>query len=429
MKHPLACALALALATGPACLDGARRRAAADPSTRRAEPRLHTRSSPTARCRCSTPPSTRSRTRTSRPAFDAGMKEQLRRNRGASPTTRTRRPSTTPSSRSRRPAARCRASPTVFFNLLGADTNDAREKIDDEYAPKLRRAPRRDRARTPSCSRASRRCTTAAPRSASTREQHAPGRALPHRLRARRRQPERRRQGQAQGRSTRELADAAARSSTRTAEAEAQRRPRSWSTRAPNSPACPTTQIDAAAEAAKAAQARRQVRPRAAQHHRPAAAAQLENRALREKLHRGVARPRQPRQRVRQRPRSSRRSRSCAPKRAKLLGYPNHAAYVLEDETAKTAAGRQQACSAELAPAGGRQRAPRSGRPAGDHRRGTDGQGPADFKLEPWDWAYYAEKVRKEKFAFDENAAQARTSNSTTCWRTACSTPPTSSTA
>ncbi len=49
---------------------------------------------------------------------------------------------------------------TVFFNLIGADTNDAREKLQSRVC---RRSCRRTATRscsTPSCSRASRRCTT-----------------------------------------------------------------------------------------------------------------------------------------------------------------------------------------------------------------------------------------------------------------------------
>jgi peptidyl-dipeptidase Dcp len=34
-------------------------------------------------------------------------------------------------------------------------------------------------------------------------------------------------------------------------------------------------------------------------------------------------------------------------------------------------------------------------------------KGQPTFKLEPWDWSFYSEKVRKDKFAFDENRTQA----------------------
>jgi peptidyl-dipeptidase Dcp len=56
---------------------------------------------------------------------------------------------------------------TVFGNLVGADTNDTRDKLDADYSPKF--AAHRTRSTSiRSCSPASRRSTTPAPRSAST---------------------------------------------------------------------------------------------------------------------------------------------------------------------------------------------------------------------------------------------------------------------
>jgi peptidyl-dipeptidase Dcp len=88
--------------------------------------------------------------------------------------------------------------------------------------------------------------------------------------------------------------------------------------------------------------------------------------------------------------------------RAKLLGYPDYASFVLADETAKT----PQAVNAmlgRLAPAA----VANAKREAADLQAMIDqeqaARGEPTFKLEPWDWAYYSEKVRQAKFAFDES--------------------------
>jgi peptidyl-dipeptidase Dcp len=78
--------------------------------------------------------------------------------------------------------------------------------------------------------------------------------------------------------------------------------------------------------------------------------------------------------------------------RAALLGYPSHAAYVLADETAGTPAAvdamLQQIGSAAL------QAARR------DERELQ--QLAVAAPLEPWDWQYYAEQLRRQRFAFDQ---------------------------
>ena len=40
---------------------------------------------------------------------------------------------------------------------------------------------------------------------------------------------------------------------------------------------------------------------------------------------------------------------------------------------------------------------------AGDDRQGAGGQGRPSSSSQPWDWAYYTEKVRKAKYDFDES--------------------------
>ena len=81
--------------------------------------------------------------------------------------------------------------------------------------------------------------------------------------------------------------------------------------------------------------------------------------------------------------------------RAALLGYPTHAAYSLERQTAQTVAA-VNARLASLAPAA----VANARREAGD-LQAMIGAGGGAHDLAPWDWAYYAEKVRAERYAFD----------------------------
>ncbi|HEY5970622.1 MAG TPA: M3 family metallopeptidase, partial [Pseudoxanthomonas sp.] len=83
--------------------------------------------------------------------------------------------------------------------------------------------------------------------------------------------------------------------------------------------------------------------------------------------------------------------------RAKLLGYPNHAAYVLEDETAKTPQAVNDMLG-KLAPAA----VANAKREAADLQAMIKSEG-GDFELAPWDWAFYTEKVRQAKYNFDES--------------------------
>ena len=83
--------------------------------------------------------------------------------------------------------------------------------------------------------------------------------------------------------------------------------------------------------------------------------------------------------------------------RAKLLGYPNHAAYVLEDETAKTPQAVNDMLG-KLAPAA----VANAKREAADLQAMIDKEG-GNFQLQPWDWAFYSEKVRQDKYNFDES--------------------------
>ncbi|HET7843688.1 MAG TPA: M3 family metallopeptidase [Xanthomonadales bacterium] len=82
--------------------------------------------------------------------------------------------------------------------------------------------------------------------------------------------------------------------------------------------------------------------------------------------------------------------------RAKLLGYPNHAVYVLEDETAKSVDAVNKILLDSAKPAVNNAK-----REAADMQKIIDREG-GKFQLASWDWAYYAEKVRSERYAFDE---------------------------
>jgi len=82
--------------------------------------------------------------------------------------------------------------------------------------------------------------------------------------------------------------------------------------------------------------------------------------------------------------------------RARLLGYENHATYALEDQTAKTPAAVNKLL-AQLAPAAvGNAR-----REAADLQKIADAEPGDSFPLAGWDWAFYAEKLRKQRYDFD----------------------------
>jgi peptidyl-dipeptidase Dcp len=82
---------------------------------------------------------------------------------------------------------------------------------------------------------------------------------------------------------------------------------------------------------------------------------------------------------------------------AKLLGFPNYAAWKLDDQMAKTPQTALKFMQ-DLVPAV----TARAKTEAGDIQALIDKQH-GDFKLEPWDWNFYAEQVRKAKFDLDEN--------------------------
>ena len=82
--------------------------------------------------------------------------------------------------------------------------------------------------------------------------------------------------------------------------------------------------------------------------------------------------------------------------KAKLLGYPTYAAWVLEDQMAKTPEAALKFMDA-LVP-GATSRAAREG---ADIQALIDSQ-EGGIKLEPWDWNFYAEQVRKARYDLNE---------------------------
>ncbi len=87
---------------------------------------------------------------------------------------------------------------------------------------------------------------------------------------------------------------------------------------------------------------------------------------------------------------------SLRAERAQLLGYRSHADYVLEKNMAKTPEHVDDLLMRLWKPA-----IRVASQEVADMQKMIDREG-GNFKLKPWDWWYYAEKVRKEKYDLDE---------------------------
>ena len=81
--------------------------------------------------------------------------------------------------------------------------------------------------------------------------------------------------------------------------------------------------------------------------------------------------------------------------RAQILGYPNHAAYILEQQTAQTVDAVNERLASLTPPAVANAQAE-----AVDLQEMIEAED-GDFALAGWDWAYYTEKVRAARYAFD----------------------------
>ena len=128
---------------------------------------------------------------------------------------------------------------------------------------------------------------------------------------------------------------------------------------------------------------------------------QLDNRALRERLHKASV-ARGSRGNAYDNRAIVARVTKLRAERAAIMGYSSYAAFGLAEETAKNPEA-VNAMLAKLAPAA----------VANARKEGAVLQAMIDqeqkakkqptFALEPWDWAYYTEKVRKAQYDFDEN--------------------------
>jgi peptidyl-dipeptidase Dcp len=83
--------------------------------------------------------------------------------------------------------------------------------------------------------------------------------------------------------------------------------------------------------------------------------------------------------------------------RAKILGYPSHAAYVLDDQMAKTPAAAEKLLT-DLVPAA----TAKANEEAGEIQALIDQQ-KGGFTLTAADWEFYADQVRKAKYDLDDN--------------------------
>ncbi|MCC6103898.1 MAG: M3 family metallopeptidase [Acetobacter sp.] len=87
--------------------------------------------------------------------------------------------------------------------------------------------------------------------------------------------------------------------------------------------------------------------------------------------------------------------------KAALFGYPNYASYVLFDQMAKTPEAVHGFIS-QIVPALATEQK-REVRDLQSLIERSTPKGSTSFQLKPWDWSYYADQLRKEKFNFDEN--------------------------
>jgi len=81
--------------------------------------------------------------------------------------------------------------------------------------------------------------------------------------------------------------------------------------------------------------------------------------------------------------------------RAQLMGYSNHAAYRLESQTAQTPKAVNERLSS-LAP----KALSNAKKEAADLQKMIDAEG-GGFQIASWDWDYYTEKVRADRYSFD----------------------------
>ena len=122
----------------------------------------------------------------------------------------------------------------------------------------------------------------------------------------------------------------------------------------------------------------------------------LENRALRQRIHETSLSRGHSGGEFDNREILSRTARLRAEK-ARLLGFSTHAEYILQNQTAQTVAAVNQRLVDLTAPSVANAR-----REAADLQAMIDAEG-GEFELASWDWAFYADKVRQNRYNFDES--------------------------
>ena len=88
--------------------------------------------------------------------------------------------------------------------------------------------------------------------------------------------------------------------------------------------------------------------------------------------------------------------------KAKIMGYPNAAAYILSNKMAGDPETVDNFLAGIMEAAVARAKAERAELQAMMDRDVKAGKLPEGSRIEPWDWWYYAEKVRQEKYDVDE---------------------------
>ncbi|HEY8164426.1 MAG TPA: peptidyl-dipeptidase Dcp [Gemmatimonadaceae bacterium] len=83
--------------------------------------------------------------------------------------------------------------------------------------------------------------------------------------------------------------------------------------------------------------------------------------------------------------------------RAQLLGFPNYSAYALATQMASTPVAATKLLNDLVPPSVAKAKYERT------QMQKLIDQQKGGFKLEPWDWQYYAEQVRKAQYALDES--------------------------
>lgn len=92
------------------------------------------------------------------------------------------------------------------------------------------------------------------------------------------------------------------------------------------------------------------------------------------------------------------RTAALRARKAKILGYPTHAHFVLEKNMARNPERVYDLLNQLWSPALKRAVSERAELQDLIRKEGSD------FELQPWDWWYYAEKLRKEKYALDDES-------------------------